>query len=498
MKLNFKYTSLLTTGILVLSTSCIRQEKPKPNVLFIMADQWRGTALGCLGIEPVQTPNLDELASNGVHFVQAASGYPVSSPARAMLMTGMYPHQNNVTTNCNSKTAPYGVELGADVVCWSDVWSTNGYSLGYIGKWHLDAPYQPFVDTYNNRGAVAWNEWCPTNRRHGFEHWIAYGTYDYHLKPMYWKQDAAREDFYYVNKWGPEYETDEAIAYIKNSDHKLRDVSSPFALVVSFNPPHTGYDLVPDKYKAVYNNLNVDQLANEREVSDKGSFEGDYFRKNVADYYACITGVDEQVGRLINALKEEGIYENTIVVFTSDHGDQMGINNCIGKDIYYEASMHIPLIISWPEKLLPRKDELLISLEDLNPTLTALVGLEKSIPSSVQTTNYANVILNKKEVANTFQPYFFVDYTNQKNGIRGMRTQRYTYALEIRDGKVENEILLDRILDPFQHNNVARHQQEETMLFRNKLMQFLDDTNDPFGLNFTDTHINWNFINTHN
>ncbi len=78
-------------------------------------------------------------------------------------MTGMYPHKNKVTGNCNSANAPYGVELPQDARCWSDILKANGYQTGYIGKWHLDAPHKPYIDTYNNHGAVAWNEWCPKN-----------------------------------------------------------------------------------------------------------------------------------------------------------------------------------------------------------------------------------------------------------------------------------------------------------------------------------------------
>ena len=91
------------------------QAQEKPNLVFIMADQWRGDALGCLGKEPVKTPCLDQLAREGVNFTNAVSSYPVSSPARGMLMTGMYPHKNKVTGNCNSANAPYGVELPQEV-----------------------------------------------------------------------------------------------------------------------------------------------------------------------------------------------------------------------------------------------------------------------------------------------------------------------------------------------------------------------------------------------
>lgn len=177
---------LLLTSCLCINATQAQKKIETPNLVFIMADQWRGQAIGCLGLEPVQTPNLDRLASEGVYFTDAISSYPVSSPARGMLMTGMYPTNSKVTGNCNSATAPYHVELPTEARCWSDVLKDQGYELGYIGKWHLDAPHQPYIDTYNNKGKIAWNEWCPKERRHGFSYWIAYGTYDYHLKPMYW------------------------------------------------------------------------------------------------------------------------------------------------------------------------------------------------------------------------------------------------------------------------------------------------------------------------
>lgn len=126
--------------VLLLSNMAAAQGTGHPNLVFIMADQWRGQALGYKGIEPVITPNLDRLAGEGVAFDNAVSSYPVSSPARAMLMTGQYPLTNRVTGNCNSATAPYGVELQESARCWSDVLKDKGYSTGYVGKWHLDAP----------------------------------------------------------------------------------------------------------------------------------------------------------------------------------------------------------------------------------------------------------------------------------------------------------------------------------------------------------------------
>ena len=456
---------------LLLITSCLysgtiqAKEKPSsPNLVFIMADQWRGQAIGCLGLEPVRTPNLDKLASEGVHFTDAISSYPVSSPARGMLMTGMYPVSSKVTGNCNSNTAPYGVELPESARCWSDVLKDQGYELGYIGKWHLD-----------------WNEWCPKERRHGFSHWIAYGTYDYHLKPMYWDTDASRDEFYFVDQWGPEYEADRAIDYIANRDNKLRDAGKPFALVVSMNPPHTGYELVPDKYKEIYRDVDVETVCNSPIIAPKGTKMGDFYRKSVLDYYACMTGVDEQVGRIIRQLKEQGLFDNTIVVFTSDHGDSMGMHEHIGKNIYYEEAMRIPMMISWPEKITPRRDStLMIAFADLYPSLLSLMGFKDRIPAEVQTFDLSASILSPENTQEIAQPYYYLLPENLTTGYRGLRTKKYTFAVHATNGRTDEWILFDREQDPFQLNNIAPDQPTLIKQFSNQLKDWLKKTNDPF------------------
>ena len=195
----------------------------RPNLVFIMADRFRGDAMGCMGKGTRTDSNLDRLASEGILFTDAVSSYPVSSPARAMLMTGMYPAANRVTGNCNSQSTPYGVELSEEAVCWSDVLKEEGYRTAYIGKVASRCPVPPptWIRT-TTKGEVAWNEWCPPERRHGFDKWIAYGTYDNHLKPMYWDTKSGREEFYYVNQWGPAYEADRAIEFIRTGRHKNR------------------------------------------------------------------------------------------------------------------------------------------------------------------------------------------------------------------------------------------------------------------------------------
>ena len=121
-----------------------------PNLIFVFPDQMRGQAMGFLGEEPVRTPTLDRFATQGLVLDNVSATYPVCSPYRAMLMSGKYPFANRVVANCTSGTAPYGVELQEQDRCWSDILSDRGYSLGYIGKWHLDSPREPYVDTSNN------------------------------------------------------------------------------------------------------------------------------------------------------------------------------------------------------------------------------------------------------------------------------------------------------------------------------------------------------------
>lgn len=454
----------------------------KTNLVVVMADQWRGDALGFLGKEAVQTPYIDQFARTGVVVGQCVSGYPVSSPARGMFMTGAYPHVNGVTGNCNSNTAPFGVELRGEVQCWSDVLAAQGYALGYIGKWHLDSPHTPYIDCSNNRGAVAWNEWCPPDRRHGFGYWVAYGTYDQHLRPLYWNNATSRDDWKYIDQWGPEYEADLAIEFIQNNAQK------PFALMVSMNPPHPGYSLVPDRYKELYADLNVDSVVAARpHLAGEGKLMGQVLR----DYYACMTGVDEQFGRIVEALKKQGLWDNTVVVFTSDHGDMMGAHEVVGKNTYHEEAMRVPMI--WGGAgLKPRVDnELLMSLEDFSPTALGLLGYGNLVPSTTQTQNLALQLQGDQKNRPQGQLYMKMwsnggEGTTGQEGIaidqdgwRGWRTERYTYAVRFEGGKVAERKLYDRMVDPFQMQNVADVQVKVVQKMHRALGERLKQIDDP-------------------
>ena len=493
MNLEFK---LILFCIAMGLAGCGHQTDPgldsRPNLVFVFPDQMRSHTLGFMGKEPVLTPNLDDFANESVVLTHAISNAPVCSPYRAMLFSGKYPVSNGVLTNVTSYAGEYGIQLKEEEKCWSDVLRENGYSLGYIGKWHLDAPHEPYIDCKNNRGEMKWNEWCPPERRHGFDFWYAYGTYDHHMRPMYWSASAARDSFHYVDQWGPEHEADMAIKFINNEGGAYRDNDKPFALVVSMNPPHMPYNQLPDRYVKMYDSLegSIDTLFNQPSVMDTSNRWGKYYRRHIKNQLAMVTGIDEQFGRILSALDKKGLEKNTIVVFTSDHGDCLGKHEMISKTNPYEESVSIPFLIRWTGKILPRYDDLLLSVPDVYPTLLELMGLSGEIPEDIEGTSYAEAILGKVTERPSSQLYFIVRRSSSKNtsefydvelGDRGIRTHQYTLVIDKYAKDSSNVWLWDRKSDPYQMRNIAEERPEllETLIEK-ELKPWLIKTNDPW------------------
>jgi arylsulfatase A-like enzyme len=454
----------------------------RPNLLFVFPDQMRGQALGFLGEDPVITPNLDRFAGEGVAFTQAVSNYPVCSPYRAMMLTGLYPHSNGVLANCNTNGAEHGYEMGRDATCWSDVLHESGYSLGYIGKWHLDSPRKPYVDTANNTTEFAWNEWTPPERRHGFDFWYAYGTYDNHDHPEYWTTDAPRSERTKVDQWGPEHEADMAVRFIHNEGGEYRDPAKPWALVVSMNPPHMPYERVPARYLEMYGDATPEDLINRANVNlGEDTAGAQLARRQIRNYFAQITGVDDQFGRILDALREGGLEEDTIVVFTSDHGNCLGCHEEVSKNVHYEESMRVPFLIRWTGTIRPRRDDLLLSTPDIHPTLLDLMGLAADIPEAVQGTSRARLLLEGEGPRPTSQLYIKIPYGEPALGSRGVRTHRYTLSVEKTAGGDKNLILHDNVEDPFQLKNIADENPELVEnLMETELIPWLVETRDPW------------------
>ena len=453
----------------------LRKGSNRYNLVYVFPDQMRGQAMGFLKEEPVITPNLDRFAAESLVLPHAVSNYPICSPYRGMFMTGKYPHANRVLTNCNTRSAPYDCRLQKADRCWSDILKDRGYSLGYIGKWHLEAPLGDGVVPNKN-----WNEWTTPDRRHGFDFWYSYGTYDVHMNPMYWRTDVPRDGFHYAGQWGPEHEADLSVKYIRNEGGTYRDPNKPFALVVSMNPPHMPYGAFPNHYLDYYKDVTDEQLFSRPNIPAAGTSKGDLYRNNIRNYFAMITGVDIQFGRILQALKDQNLEKDTIVIFTSDHGNCLGIHNQTSKNNHYEESMRVPFIIRWPDKIKPRKDDLLYSITDFYPTIIELLGFKHDIPATVQGTSHAELFLTGRGKRPASQLYLKMSANKEAWGKRGLRTKRYTMVVDKVEGQSPAYILFDNVKDPYQLTDVAADRPDIITELTPELEKWLQKNNDPW------------------
>ncbi|HUS85683.1 MAG TPA: sulfatase [Bacteroidales bacterium] len=466
MRALYKYFVFGSIFLYLLTVGSCRNDKDAPNIVFIMADQYRTAALGFLEQDPVITPNIDRLASEGIFFSNATSTMPVCSPYRAMLMTGNYYTINNVPMNCLSDNP--GNYLRTDDNTILDALAASGYNVGYIGKWHLEEPKEPYVTSGNNAGPgkANWEEWTPPERRHGVQFWYAYNTFDNHFKPHYWTNKSTRDKRLEIEEWSPIHETSVAIDFIKNTDGTFRDTRKPFALFVSYNPPHTGYSYVPEKYRDLYKDMTFEQL-NTRESVLPGSPGEDHARRVLADYFACVTGIDEQVGRIMECLVEQGLRKNTILVFTSDHGNCLGAHNHVTKNIFWEESFSVPLIISWPGKTGIGVSDILISPTDLFPTLAALAGIGSG---DVQGMDLSQKIVTGEGKEPLGALYAYLTHSQADSlvggfpgkawGERGFRIKDYMLVVNKLPGEPTVYYLSDLKADPFQMRNIALQNRE--------------------------------------
>jgi len=450
----------------------------RPNLVFMFPDQFRRQAIGFMGADPVITPRLDKFAAESMVLTDAFSSYPVCSPFRAMLFTGKYPISNGVTTNCNSSQ---DCMLKQDQRCLTDVLHDGGYSIGYLGKWHLDKPHEPFVGRRRGRvggpgGGIVWDEFVPPERRHGIEFWHAYNCRDQHMNPRYWMTDSQRTKPTYFNQWSTEHEADVAIEFIRNSQGRHRDPDKQFALFIAPNPPHTPFDQVPKKYVDMYEGKTYRDLLNRPNVDlDNPNPQA---KKHVKNYFAAVTGTDEQFGRVLDTLDEHGLSDNTIVVFAADHGEMMGSHNRMHKSVVYEESTGIPFIIRWPGRIPARRDDLLLTPPDIMPSLLGLMGLASGTPNDVEGRDYSPIMLGKP--AARPKSALYIRCAGPRGGARGVRTHRYTFAISPKEDGSREILLFDNKKDPHQLRNVAESSPGVVRRLSEELRQWLVKTKDPW------------------
>ena len=339
------------------------------NLIYIFADQWRYQAQGWTGADQVITPNIDRFAYESLSFENAYSTFPLCTPHRGSLMTGKYPFSIGLWTNCK-----IGLEeklmLKPQETCIGNVLQDAGYQTAYIGKWHLDAAEQNF-SRHPESGAEHWDAYTPPGeRRQGFAYWLSYGACDDHLNPHYWADSPKQIR---PGKWSAEYETDKALEYLEGH----RNGEEPFALFLSYNPPHLPYELVPDRYFAQFQDLPVNWRQNVPENMRTPEME-----VISRQYFAAVNGIDEQFGRILDWLEKNGMEENTLVVLSADHGEMLGSHGLMSKNIWYEEAIHIPLLMRLKNRICPGKSRVMFASPDHMPTLLELLGVP--VPDTCQ------------------------------------------------------------------------------------------------------------------
>ena len=471
------------------------QQSELPNVIYIFPDQYRNSSLGFWGDEPysssvgwsadpVLTPNLNRFASESVVLTDAVSTCPVSSPHRGMLLSGMYPERSGVILNCMSERPESS--LREDAECIGDVFKGAGYSCAYIGKLHVDFPTENNPQnpgTYVSERRPEWDAYTPPERRHGFDFWYSYGTFDEHKNPHYWDSEGNRHD---PKEWSVKHETDVAISFIR--EHCKSGSKAPFMMMLAYNPPHSPYASLDDCMEEDYS-IYKDKELSELYVRENADLEMAK-APSIRYYFANVTGIDREFGRLMKSLEELGLKDNTIVVFTSDHGETMCSHSLQDpKNTIYRESLNPPFIVRYPNHLKPRIDSTLLSSTDIMPTLLSLAGLKERIPQSVEGYDLSSALRGETDA---FRPESAL-YMRNLNGeqgedgmvrgffgeARGLKTQRYTFEVDItRDGELKSMLLFDDYEDPYQLNSLHQSDKELVDKLLKELGRKLRETND--------------------
>ena len=438
------------------------------NLLFVFSDQQRYTALGTNGNTVVQTPNIDRMGAQGMVCDNYFSNHPLCSPFRAILLTGQYGWRNGVIDN---EYEPF-----RDIPTFPGTLKDAGYRTGHIGVWHLGVgPY-------------------PEEDRYGLDYLMAVNGIggNYFDQPYYDNESGPTSH----EGWSPTVETDHAISFM--AQHKAEDSNNPFALFLSWRPPHWPYQQYPDQY-GIYDPADIEPPGNvPRQMID-------YTRKQIANYYACCTGLDNEMGRLLAALDDLGLTDDTIVCYTSDHGDHISSHGYgkpydtwmhpslrASKATPYDESAHVPFLIRWPGVTVPgSRSDVFMGAIDLVPSLLSAFGVkesyglqgrdvtpiwrgEQTAPESAKTPG-ANESVYLMNMANGWP-----DRHQWVGRWRGVRTERYTYARWFNNER--GPWLFDRESDPLEMRNIvysseARSAVEE-MEFR--LHRWMESTGDPF------------------
>ena len=429
----YRYLQLLIYCSISVSLSAAEVGR-RPNIIFVIADQWRASAFGYTGNPNVKTPNIDAFAKQSVSFKNAVSNLPVCTPMRATLMTGQRPLTHGLFLN----DAP----LNPEAVTMAKVFAKNGFDTAMIGKWHIDGHGR--------------STFIPKERRQGFDYWkVLECTHAYNQSAFYGD--------------GPEKQRWEGYDSIAQTNDACKYIEShakgekPFLMVMAWGPPHDPYMTAPAKYREMYKAENMKISPNV-----PGSLH-DKIRSDLTGYYAHCTALDDCFGQVVKTCREAGILDNTIIIFTADHGDMMGSHGARYKQQPYEESACVPMLFHCPKKFGDgRITPAIINTEDLMPTVLSLS--EIPIPESVEGRSVADVLqpgavvkedqLRSAALITCVVP--FGQFTRLIGGkeYRAVRTAQYTYAADLKGAW----LLFDNQADPYQQNNLIEKPGNEALL----------------------------------
>jgi len=429
-----------------------------PNIIFIFSDQQRHRTTRIGGNPLIQTPNLDRLGTEGAYFENAFSSCPICSPYRAQVMTGRYAHANGVP--CNE------YKLFDDQAFFSQVCKDAGYRTGFFGKWHLGyPPYSP-------------------DKRYGFDVMNANNCFDNQYDVPH---NHNEEDTVIAKEWSPTFETNAAIRFLNDCHDQAPD--APFLMMMSWTPPHWPYDQYPDRFK-LYDPADIELPPSVPEELREQT------RRETADYFGGVSAIDHELGRVLDWLDEHGLTQNTIVAYSSDHGDHIGAHGYgkakdkhmprhlrASKQTPYEESIHVPFLLRYPEKMdSGQRPSVLFNSVDVMPTLLGLAGLP--VPDSVQGRDLSGSVRGER-IEEPDSAYFQILGPGWPNrGLcvgywRAVRTHRWTYA---RWQKTNEVWLFDLENDPHQMTNLADDPAHKPVRdeLETRLRQWLRETEDPF------------------
>jgi arylsulfatase A-like enzyme len=423
-------------------------KKRKPNILWIFSDQHRGHAMSCSGDENIHTPHLDRLASEGIRFTRAYSNTPVCAPFRATLYTGKYCTSHGVKS-LHEPLQPGQLTL-------PEVLKAFGYHTSHMGKWHLAGGAAPtaFVSPFFRPG---WDDWC------GWEN-----------SNQPWETKYTVRDSTLV-KTLPGYQTD-ALTDLTVEWIKRQPADRPWFHVISIEPPHPP-NTAPEPYEAIFR----DKLLKLRPNVPLAHPNLDMFIEKLRLYYAQIANLDDNIGRMFEALEQTGQLNDTIIFYFSDHGDLMGSHGMMNKGRPEEESANIPLLVRYPKRVPQgRVSDAYISGVDFMPTLLGMIGAD--IPEDIEGADLSDTVFGCREegTEDVILQYEHGPFTpDPGKAFRTILTEGWSYSVFLTEGPLH---LFNLREDPYQlHNLLHESQYAKVKEYLNvKLLSRLQAMNDDF------------------